>query len=60
MLKIEHLKKHYNNFSLDCSLEVKSLTAEALLFSERTYKALLQRIKRTWALFFLTLDSADI
>ncbi len=24
MLKIEHLKKHYNNFSLDCSLEVKS------------------------------------
>lgn len=22
MLKIEHLKKHYNNFSLDCSLEV--------------------------------------
>ena len=24
MLKIEHLKKYYNNFSLDCSLEVKS------------------------------------
>jgi len=24
MLKIEHLKKHYNNFSMDCSLEVKS------------------------------------
>ncbi len=23
MLKIEHLKKHYNNVSLDCSLEVK-------------------------------------
>lgn len=23
MLKIEHLKKHYNNFSLDCSLEVQ-------------------------------------
>ncbi len=22
MLKIEHLKKHYNNFSLNCSLEV--------------------------------------
>lgn len=22
MLKIEHLKKHYNNFSLDCSLEL--------------------------------------
>ena len=23
MLKIEHLKKSYENFSLDCSLEVK-------------------------------------
>lgn len=23
MLKIEHLKKNYENFSLDCSLEVK-------------------------------------
>ncbi|MCI9068250.1 MAG: ABC transporter ATP-binding protein [Lachnospiraceae bacterium] len=23
MLKIEHLKKHYDNFSLDCSLEVR-------------------------------------
>lgn len=23
MLKIEHLKKNYNNFSLDCSLEVR-------------------------------------
>lgn len=23
MLKIEHLKKNYGNFSLDCSLEVK-------------------------------------
>lgn len=22
MLKIEHLKKHYDNFSLDCSLEL--------------------------------------
>ena len=22
MLKIEHLKKHYNNFFLDCSLEI--------------------------------------
>ena len=24
MLKIEHLKKHYDNFSLDCSLELMS------------------------------------
>ena len=24
MLKIEHLKKHYANFSLDCSLELLS------------------------------------
>lgn len=24
MLKIEHLKKHYDKFSLDCSLEVMS------------------------------------
>ena len=23
MLKIEHLKKSYENFSLDCSLEIK-------------------------------------
>ena len=26
MLKIEHLKKHYDNFSLDCSLELMSVT----------------------------------
>lgn len=24
MLKNEHLKKHYDNFSLDCSLELMS------------------------------------
>lgn len=26
MLKIEHLKKHYDNFSLDCSLELMEKT----------------------------------
>ena len=31
MLKIEHLKKQYDNFSLDCSLEVQKGTITGLI-----------------------------
>ena len=33
MLKIEHLKKSYENFSLDCSLEVKKGHVTCLLYT---------------------------
>ena len=46
MLKIEHLKKHYDNFSLDCSLELKSGCVTGLIGQNgagksTTFKALL-------------------
>ena len=46
MLKIEHLKKYYNNFSLDCSLEVKSGCITGLIGqigsgNSTTFKAIL-------------------
>lgn len=46
MLKIEHLKKHYDNFSLDCSLELKSGCVTGLIGQNgagksTTFKAIL-------------------
>lgn len=46
MLKIEHLKKHYDNFSLDCSLELMSGCATGLIGQNgagksTTFKAIL-------------------
>ena len=64
MLKIEHLKKSYENFSLDCSLEVKKghvtgligqngagkfpLIVELSIFLESHYKILLQKTSKIW------------
>ena len=39
MLKIEHLKKSYENFSLDCSLEVKKGHVTGLNYVERDTNA---------------------
>ena len=46
MIKIEHLKKHYDNFSLDCSLEVMSGRVTGLIGQNgagksTTFKAIL-------------------
>ena len=46
MLKIEHLKKHYDNFSLDCSLELMSGCVTGLIGQNgagksTTFKAIL-------------------
>lgn len=46
MLKIEHLKKHYDNFSLDCSLELMSGSVTGLIGQNgagksTTFKAIL-------------------
>lgn len=46
MLKIEHLKKHYENFSLDCSLELMSGSVTGLIGQNgagksTTFKAIL-------------------
>ena len=46
MLKIEHLKKHYNNFSLNCSLEVHKGCVTGLVWQNgagksTTFKAVL-------------------
>ena len=46
MLKIEHLKKHYENFSLDCSLELMSGCVTGLIGQNgagksTTFKAIL-------------------
>ena len=46
MLKIEHLKKHYDNFSLDCSLELLSGCVTGLIGQNgagksTTFKAIL-------------------
>ena len=46
MLKIEHLKKHYANFSLDCSLELLSGCVTGLIGQNgagksTTFKAIL-------------------
>ena len=47
MLKIEHLKKNYENFSLDCSLEVKKGHVTGLIGQNgagksQTFKAILE------------------
>ena len=59
MLKIEHLKKTYDNFSLDCSLEVrkgcitgligqngagKSTTFKAILVTLRYWEKILKNL----------------
>ena len=46
MLKIEHLQKHYDHFSLDCSLEIKKGCITGLIGQNgagksTTFKALL-------------------
>ena len=38
MLKIEHLKKHYDNFSLDCSLELMSGCVTGLIGQKWCWK----------------------
>ena len=50
MLKIEHLKKQYDSFALDCSLEVKSGFITGLIGQNgagksTTFKAILGLIK---------------
>ena len=71
MLKIEHLKKHYTNFSLDCSLELLSGCVTGLIGQNgagksTTFKAILGLIstdggiKKNWALYCLTLVLAVI
>ena len=52
MLKIEHLKKSYENFSLDCSLEVKKGHVTGLIGQNgagksTTFKAILGLISFT-------------
>lgn len=43
MLKIEHLKKHYDNFSLDCSLELMSGCVTGLITRNYEQKRILKR-----------------
>ena len=44
MLKIEHLKKHYDNFSLDCSLELMSGCVTGLIGQNGAGKSTLLRV----------------
>lgn len=46
MLKINHLKKQYGSFSLDCSLEVRPGCITGLIGQNGAGKAL--RLRRFW------------